>query len=78
MVADGAGNATLTLDENLGVGTINVLQAGVTGSYTYSLQSGTAGRYTAGTLVIYAISSSKFVLVDKNALTTSPSVAILY
>lgn len=77
-VADGAGNATSTLDENLGLGTINVLQAGVTGSYTYALQSSTAGRYTAGTLVIYAISPSRYVLVDENATTTSPSVAILY
>jgi len=85
--ADGAGNATFTLDENVGVGTLNILQLGVTGSVTYSLSdnnsnvtAATAGRYVLGdgTTVIYAISPGRFVLVDTNALTTSPGVSLAY
>ena len=85
--ADGAGNATFTLDENVGVGTLNVLQLGVTGSVTYSLSddnsnvtAATAGRYVLGngTTVIYAVSPGRFVLVDTNALTTSPGVSLAY
>ena len=85
--ADGAGHATFTLDENVGVGTLNVLQLGVTGSVTYSLSdnnsnvtAATAGRYVLGngTTVIYAISPGRFVLVDTNALTTSPGVSLAY
>jgi large repetitive protein len=85
--ADGAGHATYTLDENLGVGTLNVLQLGVTGTTTYSLSDNnanvtpaTAGRYLLGdgTTVIYAISPGRFVLVDTNALTTSPGVSLAY
>lgn len=85
--ADGAGNATFTLDENVGVGTLNILQLGVTGSTTYSLSdnnsnvtAATAGRYLLGdgTTVVYAISPGRFVLVDTNALTTSPGVSLAY
>jgi hypothetical protein len=87
VTADGAGHATYTVDENVGVGTLNVLQLGVTGATTYSLSdnnanvtAATAGRYVLadGTTVIYAISPGRFVLVDTNALTTSPSVSLAY
>lgn len=85
--ADGAGNVTYTLDENVGVGTLNVLQLGTTATTTYSLSdpnnnvpAATAGRYVLadGTTVIYAISPGRFVLVDTNPLTTSPGVSLLY
>jgi hypothetical protein len=85
--ADGAGNATYTLDENVGVGTLNVLQLGTSGTTTYSLSdpnnnvtAATAGRYVLadGTTVIYAISPGRFVVVDTNPLTTSPGVSLLY
>ncbi|HTB96593.1 MAG TPA: putative Ig domain-containing protein [Terracidiphilus sp.] len=85
--ADGAGHATSTLDDNIGVGTLNVLQLGVTASTTYSLSdpnsnvsAATAGRYVLadGTTVIYAITPDRFVVVDTNPLTTSPSVSLLY
>ena len=78
--ADGAGKANYTLDENVGVGTLNILQLGVSTNTTYSLTSATAGRYVLadGTTVIYAISPGKFVLVDTNPLTTSPGVSLLY
>ena len=85
--ADGAGNATYTLDENVGVGTLNVLQLGTTATTTYSLSdpnnnvpAATAGRYVLadGTTVIYAISPGTFVMVDTNPLTTSPGVSLLY
>jgi hypothetical protein len=85
--ADGAGNANYTLDENVGVGTLNVLQLGTSGTTTYSLSdpnnnvtAATAGRYVLadGTTVIYAISPGRFVVVDTNPLTTSPGVSLLY
>jgi large repetitive protein len=85
--ADGNGNATYTLDENIGVGTINVLQLGQTGATTYHLSdpnnivtAATAGRYVLGdgTTVIYAISPGRFVEVDTNPLTISPGVTVLY
>ena len=87
LTADGAGHATSTLDENVGVGTLNVLQLGTTTSTTYSLSdpnnnvtAATAGRYVLadGTTVIYAITPDRFVVVDTNPLTTSPSVSLLY
>ncbi len=86
-IADGAGNTTYTLDENVGVGTLNVLQLGTTATTTYSLSdpnnnvtAATAGRYVLadGTTVIYAISPGRFVVVDTNPLTTSPGVSLLY
>ncbi len=86
-IADGAGNANYTLDENVGVGTLNILQLGTTATTTYSLSdpnnnvtAATAGRYVLadGTTVIYAISPGRFVLVDTNPLTTSPGVSLLY
>ncbi len=77
-VADGSGHATSTLDMNIGVGTVNVLKLGVSGNLNYSLQSSSTGIYTAGTYVIYAISPTRFVLLDENPLTTSPSVVLLY
>jgi hypothetical protein len=38
------------------------------------------GRFTLGAtgVVIYAITPNRFVLLDTNALTTSPSVAVLF
>lgn len=85
--ANGSGQANYTTDENVGVGTDNILQLGATGSTTYSLSdpnnivpAATAGRYLLGdgTTVIYAISPSEFVMVDTSALTTSPGITLLY
>lgn len=77
--ADGAGNAQTTLDENVGVGTVNVIQLGNTNKSTYTLTDATAGRFLLGTnTVIYAISPTRFVLLDIDPLVTSPSVALLY
>ena len=77
--ADGAGNTTTTLDKNVGVGTINILQLGVTTPSTYTLTDAAAGRYTLNTpAVIYAISPTRFVLLDTSALSTSPYIALLF
>ena len=79
LTSNGAGSATTVLDENVGVGNINLLQLGVTNTNTYTLTDATAGRYLLGTTtVIYAISPDRFVLVDTSPLTTSPSVSLLY
>ncbi len=77
--ADGAGNATTMLDKNVGVGTINILQLGITAQTTYSLTNATAGRFTLSTpAVIYAISPTRFVLLDTSLLSTSPYLALLF
>jgi hypothetical protein len=77
-VANGAGSATTTLDENVGVGNINLLQFSTTETQSYTLTDSTAGRYLLGTsTVIYAISPNQFVLVDTSATTTSPSIALI-
>ena len=79
LAANGAGSATTTLDLNVGVGTINVLELDQTATSAYTLTDATAGRYLLGTTtVIYAISPNQFVLVDTNPLTTSPSISLLY
>jgi hypothetical protein len=79
LVADGAGHATTTTDLNVGVGTINVLQTDVTSSSTYQITDATAGRFIfATTFVIYEIAPGRFVMVDTNALTTSPGISLLY
>jgi hypothetical protein len=78
LTADGAGNATTTTDLNVGVGTVNLLQLGVTGTYKYTLSDATAGRFVMGTYVLYEIAPGRFVMVDTNPLTTSPSVSLLY
>jgi hypothetical protein len=75
----GDGTATSTLDLNVGVGTINVLQLGTTGASTYTTPDATTGRFTLnGTTVVYAINPNRYVLLDTNPLTTSPSVTVLY
>jgi hypothetical protein len=77
--ANGAGSATTTLDRNVGVGNINLLQLGVTGTSNYTLTDPAAGRYVlGGSTIIYAITPTRFVLVDASALTTSPSIALVY
>jgi hypothetical protein len=78
IVANGTGSATSTVDENLGVGNANLLMLDVTSTNPYTLTDATAGRFTYGTDVIYAITPTRFVLVDTNALTTSPSITLLY
>jgi hypothetical protein len=79
LTADGAGHATTTLDENVGVGTLNILNLGVSGSQNYSLTDAAAGRYLlGGSTVIYAIAPGRYVLIDTNPLSTSPYVALLY
>ena len=77
--ADGAGNATSTLDENVGVGTLNVITLGVTANQTYTLTDSNAGRFVlAPSTVVYAINPNRFVLLDTSALSTSPSVALVF
>ncbi|MEO6804493.1 MAG: putative Ig domain-containing protein [Granulicella sp.] len=88
LTADGAGNVTSTLDTNVSAGSLNLLTLGTPGSgtYTYSpnlapldfTNPATVGRYVYGTNVIYEISPGRFVLVDTNPLTTSPTVTLLY
>jgi Putative Ig domain len=78
-VSNGAGSATTDTDANVGVGTINVLQLGVTQTQNYVVSNATDGRFVLGaTTVIYEIVPGRFVLVDTNALTTSPSISLLY
>jgi hypothetical protein len=79
IVSNGAGQATSTLDMNVGVGTINILQVGTTSTYPYTVPNA-YGRFTLGPngIVIYAITPSRFVLLDTNPLTTSPAVAVLF
>jgi large repetitive protein len=78
-VANGAGKATTTADLNIGVGTINVLETDVTTASTYHVSSGPDGRFVFDTtVVLYEIEPGRFVLVDTNALTTSPSISLLY
>ncbi|WP_260705973.1 beta strand repeat-containing protein [Edaphobacter flagellatus] len=86
--ADGAGNANGVTDLNIGVGNLNILQLGVANSGTYAINStppplqtfsdANAGRFTYGTNVIYEITPGRFVLLDTNLLTTSPTVTLLY
>jgi Putative Ig domain len=78
ITANGAGSATSTLDLNVGVGTVNLLELGVSSTSTYVLTDATAGRYSYGTSILYAISPTRFVLLDTGILSTSPSVALLY
>jgi hypothetical protein len=79
LVADGAGNATSTTDINNGVGNVNLLETNVTSTSTYHLTDAADGRFVlATTLVVYEIAPGRFVLVDTNALTTSPSISLLF
>ena len=79
LVANGAGSATTTADLNVGLGTVNVLETDVTSTPTYHLTDAAAGRFMLGaTIVVYEIAPGRFVLVDTNALTTSPSISLLY
>jgi hypothetical protein len=79
ITADGAGHATSTLDENVGVGTLNVLDIDVTNNSSYALTDATAGRYTlGGSTVIYAINPNRYVLLDTSLIATSPTVTLLY
>lgn len=77
--ADGAGNVTYTTDTNVGVGNLNILQLGVTGSGTYTVTDATAGRFLIdGTRVVYALSPGRFVVLEGGALSTAPYTALLY
>ncbi|MGI4758664.1 MAG: beta strand repeat-containing protein, partial [Janthinobacterium lividum] len=77
--ADGQGHATSTLDENVGIGTLNVLQLGIAGSANYFLTDAIAGRYLLGTSrVIYAIVPGRFVLLEADAVSTTPYIALLF
>ena len=79
--ADGAGNEVSVQDLTVGVGTLSVLQLGVasSGTYVYTGSDNTIGRFALnGTTIIYEISPGRFVMVDTNPLTTSPSVTLLY
>jgi hypothetical protein len=79
IISNGKGQAVSTLDLNVGVGTLNVLQLGVTSTQPYTTPNA-YGRFTLGAtgVVIYAITPDRFVLLDTNALTTSPSVDVLF
>jgi hypothetical protein len=82
--ADGAGNVTTTIDQNVGVGSLNILQSNqvTSGTYVYAPNTtpsdSTVGRYTFNTDTIYEISPGRFVLLDKDPTTTSPTVTLLY
>ena len=84
ITANGAGAAASTEDLNVGVGTLNVLQLGVIHNETYTAPDSVSGRFllndqtVVDTSVVYVISPGRFVLLDTNPLTTSPSVNILY
>ena len=84
ITARGDGTATSTEDLNVGVGTLNVLQAGVTHNETYTAPDAVTGRFVLNdttvvdTSVVYVISPGRFVLLDTNPATTSPSVNVLY
>jgi hypothetical protein len=81
IASNGKGSATSTLDLNVGVGTLNIIQLGQTSTQPYSTPNATSGRFTLGAdgyIVLYAITPNRFVLLDTNPLTTSPSVAVLY
>ncbi len=84
ITANGNGTATSLEDLNVGVGTINVLTLGVGHNDTYTAPDPTTGRFffndttVADTSVVYVISPGRFVLLDTNPATTSPSVTVLY
>jgi hypothetical protein len=79
IVSHGNGTASTTMDMNVGVGTVNVIELGVMSNQTYTAPNATTGRFTLSPSdVIYAITPNRFVLLDTNPLTTSPSVAVLY
>jgi hypothetical protein len=77
--ADGKGDATETLDENIFVSDLNTIDLDVTSNQTYTLNPNTTdGRYLlTPSSVIYAISPGSYVLLDTSALTTSPSIALI-
>jgi hypothetical protein len=78
-VADGAGHANTLSDLNVGVGNINLLETDVAQSSTYQVSNANQGRFVYNTtVVIYEISPGRFVLLDTNALTTSPTISLLY
>ncbi|WP_198137590.1 Ig domain-containing protein [Terriglobus sp. TAA 43] len=77
--ADGAGNLTYTTDTNIGVGNLNILQLGISGSATYSLTDAAGGRYLLNDgSVVYALSPGRFVVLKGGSLSTAPYTAILY
>jgi hypothetical protein len=78
IVSNGAGSATSTVDENVGVGTLNVIDLGVTQTSPYTAPDAYGRIFLNGTTVIYAITPNRLVLLDTNKLTTSPSVTLLY
>jgi hypothetical protein len=77
--ANGAGTATTMLDQNVGVGTVNVIQLGESGTATYSVTDPAAGRFLlSNDQVIYAINPNRFVMIDTNPATTAASATLLY
>ncbi len=77
--ADGAGNLTSTVDRNVGVGTINVLQLGITATSTYTITDTAAGRFFLSSgEVVYEISPGRFALLEPELLNTSAYVALLF
>jgi hypothetical protein len=78
IVSNGKGSATSTLDENVGVGTLNVIDLGVNQTSPYTAPDKYGRIFLNGSTVIYAITPDRLVLLDTNKLTTSPSVTLLY
>ena len=84
IVAHGDGTASSTEDLNVGVGTLNVLQIGAMHNETYTAPDQVSGRFLLNDTtvldqsVVYVISPGRFVLLDTNPATTSPSVTVLY
>lgn len=77
--ADGAGNTTSIVDRNVGVGTINVLQLGVTAAATYNITDTAAGRFLLSSgEVVYEIAPGRFVLLEPELVNTSAYVALLF
>ena len=77
--ANGAGNATFTIDRNVGVGTINVLQLDITGAAVYNITDTTAGRFALSSgEVIYEIAPGRFALLEPELVNTSAYVALLF
>ena len=79
LLADGAGNATWTTDENGSVGNANLLNLDLTGTATYNATDVVAGRYQLSTNeVIYAVTPERYVVLEPESAQNSASISVLY
>ena len=77
--ADGASNATTTLDENVGVGTVNIIQFGTPGTVAYTLSDPSAGRFVlSNDQVVYAINPGPLRSGQHQPTHHCDSAALLY